>query len=54
MMIGITLIATLIAIFIAYRDTGDLELASLWGVTIFLLFAIITLFVDLLQFVSII
>lgn len=53
-MIGITLIATLIAIFIAYRDTGDSEWASLWGLTIFLLFTMITLFVDLLQFVSII
>lgn len=53
-MIGITLIATLIAFFIAYRDTGDTEWASLWGITIFLLFIMITLFVNLLNYVSII
>lgn len=53
-MIGITLFATLIAIFIAYRDTGDVEWASLWGITIFLLFFMITIFVDLLQLISII
>ena len=53
-MICITLIATILAFFIAYRDTGDAEWASLWGVTNFLLFVMLTLFVTLLNYVSIV
>ena len=53
-MIFITLIATILAFFIAYRDTGDAEWASLWGITIFLLFVMLTLFINLLEYVSIV